>query len=156
MMVEDTSFLNDHKAVALIMSSPDLTTHERINKCVRNFDSAVYHKEKQTAVFSGTYVKFTQQPATKKHLLSTGNKMLAEASPLDPVWDIDFREDVPRTNNPCQWVVENLHGEAHSAGCEGICKRDTGLAHTTSASRFHSRTANAGSQDLSPAPRPGR
>ena len=88
--------------------SPDPRAHERAGRGVRNFDSAVWDKEKQNAVLSGTHAKFTQNPAMKHHRLSTGNKRLAEASPLDPVWGIDLREDDPRAKGPRQWRGENF------------------------------------------------
>ena len=37
----------------------------------------------------------------KNHLLSSDNKLLAESSPLDPVWGIGFRADGPGATNPC-------------------------------------------------------
>ena len=87
MMAARARLFKDHRAVELIMS-PDPSAHKRIGRGVRNFDSAAWDREKQNAVLSGTYARFTQNPATKHHFLSTGNKRLAEASPLDPVWGI--------------------------------------------------------------------
>ena len=84
------------------MSSPDPSTHKRIGGGVRNFDSAVWDREKKNAVLSGNYAKFTQNPAMKHHLLSTGNKRLAEASPLGPVWGIGLRSDDTRAKDPRQ------------------------------------------------------
>ena len=69
---------------------------------MRNFDSAVWEREKQNAVLPGNYAKFAQNLATKHHRLSTGNKRLAEASPLDPVWGIGLRADDPRAKDPRQ------------------------------------------------------
>ena len=94
------------------MSSPDPSTYKRIGRSVRNFDSTVWDREKQNAVLSGNYAKFTQNPAMKHHLLSTGNKRLAEASPLDPVWGIGLRADDPRAKDPRQWMGKKLLGEA--------------------------------------------
>ena len=51
----------DHRAVELIMS-PDPSTPKRIGRSVRNFDSAVWDREKQNAVLSGNYANFTQTP----------------------------------------------------------------------------------------------
>ena len=68
-----------------------------------NFDSAVWDREKKNAVLAGTYAKFTQNPAMKNHLLSTGNKRLAEDSPLGPVWGSGLWADDPRANGPRQW-----------------------------------------------------
>ena len=102
-MAEKARLFNDHRAVELIMSSPDPSTHKRIGRGVRNFDFAVWDREKQNAVLSSNYAKFTQNPAMKHHRLKTGNKRLAEASPLDPVWGIGRRADDPRANDPRQW-----------------------------------------------------
>ena len=54
-MAEKTRRFKDHRAVELIMPSPGPTTHKRIGRGVRNFDSAVGDREKQNAVLSGTY-----------------------------------------------------------------------------------------------------
>ena len=100
MMVEKARRFKNHRAVKLIMSSFDPSTHKRVGRGVPNFDTAAWDREKQNAVLSGNYAKFTQNPATKLHLLSTGNKLLAEASPLDPVWGIGLRADDPRAKDP--------------------------------------------------------
>ena len=49
-MAEKARLFKDHRAVGLIMSSPDPSTHKRIGRGVRNFDSAVSDREKQNAV----------------------------------------------------------------------------------------------------------
>ena len=46
-------------------------------------------------MLSGNYAKFTQNPAMKHHLLSTGNKRLAKASPLDPMWALVSGRMIP-------------------------------------------------------------
>ena len=69
--------------------------HTNVDRVVLNFDTAVWDREKQDAVFSGSYAKFTQNPAMKLHRLSTGKTRLAEASPLDLVWGIGLRADDP-------------------------------------------------------------
>ena len=80
--------------------SPDPSVHKRIGRGVRNFDSAAWDREKQNAVLSGNYAKFTQNSAMQHHLLGTGNKRLAEATPLDLVWGIGLLADDLRANNP--------------------------------------------------------
>ena len=134
------------------MSSPDPSTHKRIGRGVRNFESAVWDREKKNAVLSGNYAKFTQNPVMKHHLLSTGNKCLAEASPLDPVWGVGLRADDPRGNDPRQWRGKTLLGEALSAVREAIRDSETGLAHPASAGRFRTRTGNVGIHGISFAP----
>ena len=86
MMAEKARLFKDHRAVELIMSSSGPSIHKRVGQGERNFKPAGWDEEKHNAVLSGNYAKFTQNPAIKLHLSSTtGNKLLAEASPLDPV-----------------------------------------------------------------------
>ena len=88
MMAEKARLLKDHRAVELIMSSPDPSTHKRIGRSVRNFDSAVWNREKQNAVLSGNYAKFTQNPAMKHHLLSTGDKRWPKPALWTQCWEL--------------------------------------------------------------------
>ena len=62
MMAEKARLFKDHRAVELIMSSSDPSTHKRVGRGVRNFDSTVWDREKQNAVLSDNYTKFTQNP----------------------------------------------------------------------------------------------
>ena len=66
MMAEKNRLLQDHRAVGLIMSSPSPSTSKRIGRGMRNFDSGVGDREKQNAVLSGTFYKFTPNLAIKK------------------------------------------------------------------------------------------
>ena len=70
----------------------------------------VWDRVRGDAVLAGTFAKFTQNPAMKQHLLSTGTNLLAEASPLDPVWGIGLRADDPDANDPLRWRGTNLLG----------------------------------------------
>ena len=122
--------------------SPDPSAHKRTGRGVRNFDSAAWDREKQNAVLSGSNAKFTQTPDMKHHLLSTGNKGLAEASPLDPVGGIGLRADDPRAKDPRQWRGKILLGEALSAVREEIRDSETGLVNSASVGRLRTLTGN--------------
>ena len=62
-MAERASFLlKDHRAVELIMSSADPSTHKRIGRGMRTFDSAVWDREKQKAVISRNHAELTPIP----------------------------------------------------------------------------------------------
>ena len=66
----------------------------------------------------------------KNHLLSTGNKRFAEASPLDPVWGIGPRTDDPWANDSRPWRGKQLLGEELSAVREAIRENEAGSAHS--------------------------
>ena len=48
----------------------------------------------------------------KEFLLSTGDKILVEASPYDKIWGIGMKEGTPGIENPSNWKGENLLGFA--------------------------------------------
>ena len=112
-MAEKARLLKGHRAVELIMPPPDPSTYKRVGRGVRNFDSAVGDREKKNAVLSGAYAQFTQNPAMKLHLFSTGNKRSAETSPLDPVWGIGQSMWLRRPNSSVAYsfwrATENAH-----------------------------------------------
>ena len=103
MIAGKARLFKDHRAAKLIMSSPDQSAHKCVGRGVRKIDPAAWDREKQHAVLSGKYARFTQITAMKHHRLSTGNKRLTEASPLDPVWGIGLRADDPRAKDPRRW-----------------------------------------------------
>ena len=67
---------------------------------MRYFDIALWDGVQEDAVLAGTFAKISQNPAMKQHVLGTGTKRLAEASPFDPAWGTGLREDDPEASNP--------------------------------------------------------
>ncbi|UGO47941.1 NADAR family protein [Bacillus phage vB_BanS_MrDarsey] len=50
-------------------------------------------------------------PELKKHILSTGDKILVEASPSDKIWGIGLHENHRDATNPRKWRGLNLLGK---------------------------------------------
>ena len=98
-MAEKARLFLDLRAEELIMSSPDPSAHKRLRRGVRNFDNAFWDRVREDAVLAGNFAKFSQNPTMKYHLLRTGTKILAEASPFDPVWGIGLRADDPEARD---------------------------------------------------------
>ena len=103
-----------HRAVDLIMPSPDPSIQNTPVKACATLNS-LWDRGKQTAVLSGTYTNLTQNTAMSNHLLSIGNKRLAESNPLDPVWGSGLCADNPRVNHPFKGRAKHLLGEVPSA-----------------------------------------
>ena len=83
-----------------------------LGKKVQNFDQNLWNKVKYSIVLNGNYFKFTQNCDMRKFLLSTGDKILVEASPLDTIWGIGLSEKNETSRNPNSWRGENLLGFA--------------------------------------------
>ena len=139
------------KAIAQLSSSCRRQTQAHTNASAEACAALippVWNGEKQNAALAGTYAKFTQNPAMKNHLLSTGNK----ASPMDLVWAIGLRVDDPRANDPYQWRGENFLGEALSVVRETMRESEAGSAHPASSRQFCTPTGNARIHKISSVP----
>lgn len=79
---------------------------------VRGFDQTVWDAERYKIVVDGNIAKFSQHPGLLAFLLGTGDRVLVEASPVDPVWGIGLAAGDPRTQDPAHWRGLNLLGFA--------------------------------------------
>lgn len=68
--------------------------------------------EKSQVVVNGNLHKFGQNPELRDFLLSTGDKVLVEASPYDKIWGIGLDANNPDACAPKLWKGENLLGFA--------------------------------------------
>ena len=110
-MAEKARLFQDHRAEELIMSSPDPRVHKRIGRGMRNFETAIWDRFRENAILAGNFAKFSQNPIMKQHLLTTGTKRLAEASPFGPVRSIGLRADEPEASNPRRWPGKKSSGK---------------------------------------------
>jgi len=84
-----------------------LKPHQVVTK---NFDAAVWDSSAYSIVVEGNRHKFSQHENLLKFLLSTGNKVLVEASPSDAIWGIGLPQDSNEAMNPFRWRGTNLLG----------------------------------------------
>lgn len=61
---------------------------KKMGRQVKDFDEEVWKQVRQEIMFKGLWAKFSQNKHMKKVLLSTKNKILAEAAPRDRIWGI--------------------------------------------------------------------
>jgi len=105
-LFEDTAMCNE----ILIAPHPEMA--KKLGKAVKGFDGAIWSQHCFEIVVRGNKAKFEQNPELKQFLLNTGEQILVEASPLDPVWGIGLAEDNPMAINPEKWQGQNLLGFA--------------------------------------------
>ena len=93
-----------------ILAATHPKEHTALGRKVKQFDAAVWERERMTIVKAGNRAKFTQAPALLEQLLVTKGTTLVEASPYDRIWGIGLAASDPRANDPAQWKGENLLG----------------------------------------------
>jgi hypothetical protein len=83
-----------------------------LGRMVENFDEGVWTAHRQAIVLEGSIQKFSQDAGLRTFLLNTGDRILVEASPVDPIWGIGLAADDPRATDPTRWKGTNLLGFA--------------------------------------------
>ena len=112
MMAEKARIFGDMEVRRMILSCSDPHEIKKLGRLVKGFDSNVWDSHRTAVVVTGNMAKFGQNPKLRAFLLSTGDKILAEASPYDTIWGIGMAEDAPTICDPRTWRGLNLLGFA--------------------------------------------
>lgn len=110
MMAEKAYAFGDEHIWHEIMAAYDPLIIKKLGRRVRNFNGYVWNIYCNEVVKSGNLAKFTQNTKLKEFLLSTGDKILVEASPKDTIWGIGLSADDPNVCIPDRWPGENRLG----------------------------------------------
>ena len=112
MMAAKAALFGDEEIREQILSSSDPKEIKGLGRKVSGFDSEVWDRFKYSIVLNGNWCKFSQNRDLREFLLSTGDSILAEASPYDAIWGIHLSADDPDAQDPENWQGENLLGSA--------------------------------------------
>lgn len=84
---------------------------KELGRKVKNFDSITWDAHAQNIVYEGLLLKFSQNSKLKKHLLSTGDRLLVEASPYDKIWGIGISSTNAKKTPQKLWPGKNWLGK---------------------------------------------
>jgi ribA/ribD-fused uncharacterized protein len=112
MMAMKARLFDDEEIHALILSAETPLEVKMLGRRVRNFDEALWREQRYSLVVRANLCKFSQHPELREFLLNTGEKILVEASMLDPIWGIGLSATHPSAMHPAAWRGENLLGFA--------------------------------------------
>lgn len=112
MMYQKAKLFNDTVTSEKILREKNPAKMKALGREIKNFSDAVWNKNKFSIVYTGNFLKFSQNPELKKYLKSTGNAILVETSPYDTVWGIGMSADNDNINIPESWKGQNLLGFA--------------------------------------------
>lgn len=94
-----------------ILSETNAMKIKHYGREVKNYNDAVWNSIRYDVMLNGLRFKFGQNPQLKQQLISTGNKILYEASKYDKIWGIGFSpQEAPDTNKSL--FGRNLLGQA--------------------------------------------
>ena len=112
MMAGKARLFDDPEMLERILASNSAAKAKKLGRMVHNFDSQKWEANAFEIVTKGSVHKFGQNPLLKEYLLTTGTRILVEASPLDPIWGIGLARDHEHAGQPAFWKGKNLLGFA--------------------------------------------
>ena len=95
----------------LILNTKSPAKCRSYGKKIKNFDENIWNKNKKEIVTKGCYLKFSQNEELKRYLISTGTKILVEASPYDKIWGIGLNKKNAMKTPQDKWLGTNYLGE---------------------------------------------
>lgn len=112
MMAEKARLFGDSETRARILSVSQPSAAKALGRSVAGFEEDIWARHRFDIVVKGSEAKFAQNAELLAYLLETGDKVLAEASPVDAVWGIGLAADDPGARDPSHWRGLNLLGFA--------------------------------------------
>lgn len=112
MMAQKALLFDDQDAFQKIIASNKPAEAKALGRTVRNYEEARWNEKKFAIVVQGNIHKFAQNKDLGAYLTGTGDRVIVEASPVDPVWGIGLAQDSPKALDPDTWKGENLLGFA--------------------------------------------
>ena len=108
MMAEKARLFGDEKILAEILAAKSPAEAKKLGREIQDFEPETWEAHKVEIVLAGNLHKFGQHPNLARFLLSTNDRVLVEASPVDTIWGIGLSADAPDAENPARWQGPNL------------------------------------------------
>ena len=112
MMAKKAELFNDQEILEKIIKCNSPAEAKKLGRKVRNYDDKIWLENRFEIVKEGNYHKFSQNSDLKTFLLNTNDRVIVEASPVDPIWGIGMAGDHKDVLNPEKWKGLNLLGFA--------------------------------------------
>lgn len=112
MMAKKAELFNDNEIAEKIILADSPAEAKKLGREVKNYVDSVWLENRFEIVRQGNFYKFSQNKSLKEFLINTKERILVEASPVDPIWGIGMATDHKEVNNPEKWKGLNLLGFA--------------------------------------------
>ena len=112
MMASKALLFDDEKTCREILAAYNPHDCQKLGRRISGYDQTSWDASKYEIVVEGNKAKFSQNTDLKEFLLSTGDAILAEASPHDRIWGIGLDRETAMKGTIGQWQGQNLLGFA--------------------------------------------
>ncbi|MBC7446947.1 MAG: NADAR family protein [Hymenobacteraceae bacterium] len=112
MMAQKAQLFGDTEIAQRILKATKPGEVKQLGREISGFEEAAWVEARYEIVRAGNSHKFSQHPALAEYLRNTADRVLVEASPVDPIWGIGLAQDDPRAADVRDWQGLNLLGFA--------------------------------------------
>jgi ribA/ribD-fused uncharacterized protein len=112
MKAQKARLFNDEETLTRILDCTSPAEAKKLGRMAKVFDPVLWDAHKYELVKQSSYHKFSQHPDLREFLLRTYDRVLVEASPVDPIWGVGMAKTDKNIHNPSDWKGENLLGFA--------------------------------------------
>ena len=112
MMAEKARLFADDVTFAKILAAKSPAEAKKLGRQIQGFVPERWDAHKYQIVKAGNLHKFSQNENLASFLLTTNDRILVEASPVDTIWGIGLAADAADAENPARWQGPNLLGFA--------------------------------------------
>lgn len=110
MMYRKAELFGDAEISSKILEADSPGEAKALGRKVRAFDEAAWRESRWDIAVDGNYAKFSQNEHLREYLIATGDHVLVEASPVDPIWGIGLDYKAAANLDPSDWKGRNLLG----------------------------------------------
>ena len=112
MMAQKAKLFNDDEIFQQILKVTHPNEAKQLGRKVQHYDEQLWQEKRFEIVVQANWAKFSQHPELRDFLLTTHDRILVEASPVDKIWGIGMAQDHEYIQDPNQWQGLNLLGFA--------------------------------------------
>lgn len=112
-MYSKAVFFGDQKVARdiLLLTTNRPAEYKRLGRLVKNYDDKRWNAVRFEKMYEAVKAKFSGNPYLLKYLLSTGDKVLVEASPFDTIWGVGLDLLSDDVSDESKWRGQNLLGK---------------------------------------------
>lgn len=103
---------NDFETAEEILNTPSPRHNKELGRGVKNFNAEEWMINGYIYMVAVNKAKYLQNDMCKDILISTGDKIIVEASPFDKIWGIGLHWDNDDVLDESKWQGLNLLGKA--------------------------------------------
>lgn len=105
-------FFNDMEtAEKIVKFGKEPRIAKDLGREVQNYNEEEWSKVREEKMYNAIMLKFTSDQKLKQQLLDTGDKILVEGTPFDPIWGVMIKWDDDRILDEKNWKGQNLLGK---------------------------------------------